>query len=347
MPDELPVNESELAPHPEKTTQVLLAFIVFAAVFLDYWSYSQQYYREPAGYTDVIQGTAPAPNQYRVGAVRVASFLAHHGHLGLRHTMTLLDGVSVAVAVFVLYGLLRRSAAYRAADNSLRWFGSAAFLVLVQFYLVWLTWYQRPETLPSAALVALALWVLTRRDFSGPGPLARWATPAGLLLFSVAQSLVRADVAVALNLGILLISLTKLGSDMALSRMAMAATATIGIVVSGGLQLYLMHVVYPHASYGSTPVFQLVLNATDRLRVFPFLIFLLPWAWTIGRLARRRDSPPGPAAALLAGSILFLFLWCVVGKIDEVRIFLPFALALAPLTVQAAMQKASSHSRDM
>jgi hypothetical protein len=28
-----------------------------------------------------------------------------------------------------------------------------------------------------------------------------------------------------------------------------------------------------------------------------------------------------------------------IGKVDEVRIFLPFALALAPLTVEMAMQR--------
>lgn len=327
---------------PEKTTKVLLVFIVFAAIFLDYWSYSQQYYREPADYTDVVLGTAAAPNQYRVGAIRVASFMARHGHLGLRHTMTLLDGISVALAVFLLYGLLRHSAAYRTASNPLRWFGSAAFLVLVQFYLVWLTWYQRPETLPSSALVAVALWLITRRTSPETAPFWPPITIAGLLLFSTAQALVRADVAVAFNLGILLVCLTKLGSDLSLSRMSMAATAVLGTILSGGIQFYLMHIAYPHASYGSTPIFQMLLNITDRLRIFPFLIFLLPWAWTIQHFARRRLAPPAAATALFAGSILFLLLWCVVGKIDEVRIFLPFALALAPLTAQAAMHLASN-----
>jgi hypothetical protein len=32
-------------------------------------------------------------------------------------------------------------------------------------------------------------------------------------------------------------------------------------------------------------------------------------------------------------------MWVVVGKIAEVRIFLPFALALAPLTAELAMQR--------
>jgi hypothetical protein len=325
---------------PEKITKTLLACIVFAATFLDYWSYSRQYYTEPQAFQDVLAGTAAAPNQYRVGAIWVANFIATHAHVGLRHAMTLLDGLSGLLAVFLLYLLLRNSAFYRSAGNHLRWAGSAAFLAMVQFYLAWLIWYQRPETLPSAALVALALWLLTSPPETSR-PMPSWAASIGLLAFSAAQGLVRADIAVALNLGILLACLSRFSEGMSLSRWTMAATSLAGSLISGGIQYYLMHIVYPHASYGSTPVFQLVLNITDHLRIFPFLIFMLPWVWTASFFARHRDALPGPSAALLVGSTVFLLLWCVVGKIDEVRIFLPFAVALIPATVQAAMRTAS------
>jgi hypothetical protein len=328
---------------PEKITKTLLALIVFAATFLDYWSYSRQFYSEPQAYSDVLAGTAAAPNQYRVGAIWLANSIATHGHAGLRHGMTLLDGLSALLAVFLLYSLLRNSTLYRTASNSIRWAGSTAFLAMVQFYLAWLTWYQRPETLPSAALVVVALWLLTpSSESSRPRPAA--ATFAGLLLFSAAQGLVRADVAVAVNLGVLLACFSGLGRGLSLPRWTISAAALAGVMISGGIQYSLMHIAYPHASYGSTPVFQLVLNVTDHLRIFPFLIFMLPWAWTMNFFFRHRDALPGPSAALLAGSTIFLLLWCVVGKIDEVRIFLPFALALIPATVQAAMQTVSEES---
>ena len=64
------------------------------------------------------------------------------------------------VAVFVLFLVLRRSAVYRKASLAAQWFGAAGFMVLVQFYLAWLLWYQRPETLPTAAILALALLLL-------------------------------------------------------------------------------------------------------------------------------------------------------------------------------------------
>jgi hypothetical protein len=42
---------------------------------------------------------------------------------------------------------------------------------------------------------------------------------------------------------------------------------------------------------------------------------------------------------MFAGAVIFMGMWLLVGRIKEVRIFLPFALALAPLTVELAMQR--------
>jgi hypothetical protein len=43
--------------------------------------------------------------------------------------------------------------------------------------------------------------------------------------------------------------------------------------------------------------------------------------------------------ALLAGSAIYMVLWFVVDRIEEVRIFLPFAVALIPLTCACAMER--------
>ena len=43
--------------------------------------------------------------------------------------------------------------------------------------------------------------------------------------------------------------------------------------------------------------------------------------------------------AMLTGALIFLGMWVTVGRIEEVRIFLPFALALVPLTIEIALQQ--------
>jgi hypothetical protein len=46
------------------------------------------------------------------------------------------------------------------------------------------------------------------------------------------------------------------------------------------------------------------------------------------------------APPIHTGAALFGLLWIAIGKIDEVRIFLPFAFALAPLTAEMAILRA-------
>ncbi len=341
---------------PKTTARALIAAIVASSTFLDYWSYSQQYFKDPTAFTSVLNGTAAAPAQYRIGVLKTADFLVHHGHLGLRHAMALLDGLSAVIAVYLLYSLLQQSKVYQTASRELRWYGSAAFLVLVQFYLAWLIWYQRPETLPTAALNTLVLWLLARGlkpMLSGKG--GYFAIGVAMVVLAAAQGLVRADVAVALHAGVVLVCL--LGSNrrqgskapqeaswaFALSRGAQLVTSALCVIVAGGVQFVMMHLVYPHASYGDTSPFQLLLNFSNVGGLLPFALFLVPYAWTLQQVARRRilnetTADMLPSLALLVGSVLYLGMWCVLGKVDEVRIFLPFALVLAPLTVQLSMQ---------
>src|SRR5437879_13900203 len=104
----------------------------------------------------VVSGTGNAPGQYRIGVIDTAYFLARHLHVGMRHTLALLDVISGLIAVFALFLVLQRSAVYRKASVATQWFGAASFIILVQFYLAWLLWYMRPETLPTRASLSLA-----------------------------------------------------------------------------------------------------------------------------------------------------------------------------------------------
>lgn len=148
---------------PNKVARVLLAFVIGSTIFADYWEYSKAYHGNPDWYLDVLRGTASAPQQYRIGVARLAGLLVRFGHLGMRHALALIDLAGAVVAVYLLYSLFERSAAYRAAGVAARWFGAASFVLLVQYYFFWLTWYQKPETLASAATLAATLWLLRVR----------------------------------------------------------------------------------------------------------------------------------------------------------------------------------------
>jgi hypothetical protein len=320
---------------PKRVVSVLLSLIVLSAGFLDYWSYSQTFYKEPGIWMDVVSGTAHAPGQYRIGVVDTAYFLACQTHLGLRHTLAVLDVIAGLIAVFTLFLVLRRSPVYRRAGQAAEWFGAACFVVLVQFYLAWLLWYQKPETLPTAAMLSLALLLLTVRL---PDRLGTIAPVVGLLLLAVAQGFVRADAAFALHAGILLVCLTPAGRGFALPRWLQAGTSLVAVVLVVGIQYWLMRRVYPQANYGDTQVLQLFLNLKSPEKFAPFLLFLVPFAWTAVMLTRRRYQTDSAGIGMFTAAVIFLGMWVTVGRITEVRIFLPFALALAPLTVELAMQ---------
>jgi hypothetical protein len=323
-----------MAQDPKKITSILLVVIVLTVGWLDYWSNSQASYRDPRMWMDVVEGTAHAPAQYRLGVIDTAYFLTRHTHLGLRHTLTLLDVIAAFIAVFVLFMMLRRSAVYREAGTAGQWFGAAGFVILVQFYLAWLLWYQRPETLATAAILALALMLLTV-------PLGRGAGVAviGFLILAAAQAFVRADVGFALHLGILLVCLTPIGRGFALSRRVQVSTSLVALLIVMGIQFWLMRRAFPHADYGGTKVVQLLVNLTSPRLWMPFLLFIGPFAWTLWTVVKRRYLADPADAAMLVGAVIFSGMWLVVGLMAEVRIFMPFALALTPLTTQIVMQQ--------
>ena len=323
---------------PKRVVSTLLSVIVLAAAYLDYWSYSQTFYKDPTIWMDVVSGTGNAPNQYRIGVIDTAYFLARHMHLGMRHTLALLDVIAGMIAVFALFVVLQRSAVYRKASVATQWFGAASFIILVQFYLAWLLWYQRPETLPTAAILALAMLLLAVKS-PLPEGVGTVGAVIGLLLLAVAQGFVRADVAFALHVGILLVCLTPAGKGFALPRGVQAGTSLVAMLLVLGIQYDLMKRVYPQANYGKTQVLQLSFNLKSPSGYAPFFLFLVPLAWTVVMLARRRYQAGAAGIGMLVGAAVFFVMWVTAGRIKKVRIFLPFALALAPLTVELAMQR--------
>jgi hypothetical protein len=67
----------------------------------------------------------------------------------------------------------------------------------------------------------------------------------------------------------------------------------------------------------------------------PFLIFFIPTLYTYLRSRIPGTNASGPEQALRLSAVFYLGSWFMVGLVQEVRIFIPFAFALMPQTVNA------------
>lgn len=328
---------------PKRAVRWIFLALLCSICFLDYWGYSTEFHKNPGGNLDIIAGQAAAPQQYRVLVVRTAWLLQQHLQFPFRYSFVLFDLLAGAAAGFILLKLLERSAAFRRVGAAGRWLGYAAFLFLFSYYLLWLQWYQRPETLPSTCFVAATLLLLSWRT-SKPANL--FAIACLTLLVSFLQALTRADIAVCFYAGVFLYAVFDRKNNLPTSRLFNLCLSAVAAAVAAAVQWLLMHRMYPHATYGNTPVFQLRMNLQDPLRVVAFLLFMAPVIYTLVAAMRRRNTQEPAAMALCVGVILFLPLWIVLGKIDEVRIFIPFAVAMIPLTVSQLLGSLSNADAD-
>jgi hypothetical protein len=323
---------------PQCATRVLLLAAVLGVCDQSYWRYSNVDHYFKGYWMPYVQGTGAAPEQYRIGVKMAAWWLVKHLSWDFRYGFTLLDVIASTVGILLVYDLLLRRPIIRAADTASQWFASAAFVLLVCYYMAWVGFYFRPETLPSFGLTACMAWLWTRR----PGKRSSAGlTICGLLICAAAQAWIRADIPCALNAGIFLVSLTRAGEGLSISRRAALVTSALCVAVAAGTQLYIMRVLYPHASYGNIPLFMVTHDLHQPLTFPPFLIFILPLVWTGVQAWRRRSVLDTGSRGLLVGAAIYFVLWVLIGKLDEVRIFIPFAIALIPVTMELAVRRIS------
>ncbi len=315
---------------PKRAVRWIFLALLCSICFLDYWGYSTEFHKNPGGNLDIVAGQAAAPQQYRLLVVRTAWLLQQHMQFPFRYSFVLFDLLAGAVAGFILLKLIERSAAFRRVGSTGRWLGYAAFLFLFAYYLLWLQWYQRPETLPTTCFVAAMLLLLSWRTSR---PVSFAVIACLTLLVSFLQALTRADMTVCFYAGVFLFAISRSGSNLPAPRIFNICLSFIAAALAAAVQWFLIHRLYPHATYGDTPVFQLRMNLHEPLRIIAFVLFMAPVIYTLAVAVRRRDSQEPAAMALCVAIALFLPLWIVLGKIDEVRIFLPFAVALIPQTV--------------
>jgi hypothetical protein len=302
-------------PHPGLTQQAYYALHNTTAMSADH---------------PLFHASDHAPNQYRVGVPWLAKAIARPlGIAKLYVVYTVFDFACALAAGWLCYLGLLRSAFFAALPEDRRPLAVVALLAAFAWPLAWVVPWQRPETLPSALYLLATLAMLDRlRPRPGYPPRTLWI--AAIAAATLCQSSVRTDIPTVLGAAVLLLPLLSGPASRQLfgSRKLCLATGALiaGIAVSA--QLCLQKIVFPHALYPpDTPVLELAANLAPR-RLIAFTIAMLPWAIVVALALRLRPRlEPLDWLPILAGS-LYLPLWWTVGVVGEVRLFVPFLLAM-------------------
>lgn len=319
---------STFAPGLRRCLAWAVVLITGGYTFLDYWNYSRTFH-EGGGveWQDLLAGHSYAPAQYRVGVLHAADLLARLTHTHLRHTFAAIDFISVGISLAVLLWLLGRVRSFREADHIAQWLQASLVLGSCMLYLMWSFWFQKPETQTTLLLLVLS------------AAATRWTRriPALVLLVLLAAvgATVRADAVVAFHVGFLAVCFLPQARSLPLGRATQFVASALSVVAAIAIEWFIAHRVYPDAPR-QVAAFQLVGNLKVWLNYLVVPVALFPWLITLRLAIHRWRVLDGWAAGLLLGSVAHFALYYTFGIAWEVRIFLPFAMTLTPLTATLA-----------
>lgn len=307
----------------------LLLLLAATFAFQDYWNYSTLFREYPQSILSLAAGHGLAPQQYRIGLVYLARFLSNlsHGHLSYRHFFAIFDFIAILLAGWCVRETLMHTRGFLAASTLSRWVRLMSLMGLAMVYFTWSYWYQRPETWTSALFVAASMFLISQVRTG-------WIVVSGLILLAMGEAFIRADVAILFHFALFVYVLFRGARGFLVSRRALLVASFFGGLLPAVILWVLMHKVFPHATYGNTPVFQLLRNLAPS-EIVPFALFIVPTVYTFLRGDASGAVGEGQGHTLLLASALYFVSWAILGRIEEVRIFIPFAFALMPQTVNA------------
>lgn len=269
------------------------------------------------GADPVLHFGTRAPEAYRIGLPILWHILIRLFHY---RDWTLVDATVEFTCCFLALGLLYSLTVEGLETPRDRIAALAMFLALVQFPFAFLLFRMRPDTLTASLFVAAALFCVSR-----PGP--RWT--AALLLAALLQSFMRADVPFVLGLALALISARNLSAHAANFFRGLGA-----MLIAGCVQLYLQFILMPHLPYSSKVV--MFWSNFSRPQLTVFFLALTPFILALLLLRPSRIQLREMDRLAIAASALYLPLWFTVGVVMEVRIFIPFLLALCVVAARGS-----------
>jgi hypothetical protein len=325
--------EIDAAANPSANRRLLLflasaLLMVFGSyIFLSYWEYSRSYHLYPHEWSDLLAGNGPAPFQYRLGVLFPADALGRlfPHYLPMRYTITLMDSVFLMAALPLLFLLIQSRVSWAALGPSRRVASLAIALFLLVFYLLWTLWYHRAETIAIFFCLVASSALVARHP-----RLPAAVTIALLILVAAYGATVRADTIFSFHVGVLLACLLPQARELPLGRAVQAGVSLLSVVAIVALEYYIKNVLYPHATF-ITPLFQLLNNMRPG-NLFMVLFALAPYGATLWLAQRQWRSVSAWEKALTLGSLVNFAFYIVVGRSNEVRIFLPFAMTMLVLS---------------
>lgn len=267
-----------------------------------------------------------APDAYRIAIPTIGRALVLALHADPSWVAAGLDFVFSFVALYLLYRLAVDGLPVEGGIGK-RLLILGFFLAWIQFPLAWIVPWQRPETTPNAMYLAIALFCLAK---------AREGNAWNLLLIAATlfQGFVRADIPFIFGGTLFLLALFgKMDEIGPRSSLLLKGAGVAGI--AGAVQVYLQFVRYPHLHYWPyAPMVQLPYNLSPRNSV-SFVVNLLPFIALALYCLLGKVRLKALELLILVSSFFYFFLWITVGVLGEVRIFVPFLLALCVVGARA------------
>jgi len=275
----------------------------------------------------MLHGDEPAPEQYRIGMAFLPHLLQTITPLNPHQTIPLIEFLSYAGALTLLYFLFRSSPHVVHARPPNRIVLLGFFLAALQFPVLWIFPWERPETLPTAFYLAAIVFLVVQRSRM------RFAIVCVLaILLSLGQAFMRADAPVAVGIALFIAAI--LAIPLRRPRVHIAILGALCSFAGAGVQLYLQRVAFPNATYPpGVPKFQLLHNLNP---LYPpahipiFLTALLPFLVTLALIRRNHLRIDASDKLVLIICLVYLPMWIIVGLIGEARIFVPYLLLAAP-----------------
>ena len=252
-------------------------------------------------YEDVVNGNADAPYQYRILVPRFVVWLHHLSGVTYRLVGLVVDGAALfggAIAVLALAKAVRLSRAMLAIALYIAFLGYST------------TVYAKPETMVAFFATSLLALAFVRHDEKG----------ATLLL------LVAAAVLAGTRIDTLAAFAVAYFARWWWQRRRTDLWAAVVLVALAVVSLVGMKAAYPDATYPKgLSLVQLGHNVGPGTFLIP-LLFLLPAMVPVWMLRGRiREAIGIELAALGVAVVVFSAEACVIGRIEETRLWFPFA----------------------